>query len=789
MQIKALDAPVKVILDANAVPHIFADSPRDAYLALGYVHARDRLWQMEMQRRVGQGRVAEILGARALEVDRFMRTMGIYQTAEQSFAVLSAETRQALQAYAAGVNFYLDNRKEPLPIEFQLTQHSPQHWKPADSMVWLKMMAFILSGNYKSELLRARLLDILTPQQLQDLFPEPRADDPITLNDSHWSAARNETDSDVQPYGVKGGDRQPVVIADRDSGSSSLWPLNNSPLTQVKASNAWAVSGNHTATGAPILANDPHLMLGAPVLWYLARIVTPELSLSGATAPGLPFHMLAHNGSIAWGLTTTGSDIQDLYYETVSTDPPGRYLTPEGWQALDRRVEKIRVRFGAEVQHIVRATRRGPLLSDINETAADLAGDGRAVSLAFTALQAGDRTIEALYLLNRARNWSELLEAARLIKGPQQNLMYADVQGNIGFIAPAEIPIRNGGESSVPVDAANKSEVWSAYIDFAALPQILNPAKGWLVNANNAVVGKEYPYYLTRNWEAPYRARRIEALIQAFLKDHLAYTVKDAEAMLMDDVSLAALELIPLMTEIEGDSAMARQALALLRDWDGAMRRERVEPLLFMTWLRKLNHALLVDELGPLADDFRGFHPRVVAAILGENRSWCDDVTTGSITEDCKDVLSRSLQKALTTLSAAYGNDMAQWRWGRAHRASFPHPLLSRIPLLKGFFDTSIETNGGNYTVNRGASYGGPIDDETRDNPFEHRHGPGFRAVYDLANLENSRFMIATGQSGNPLSAYYDNFIERWRDGEFITLRGGREELAGSSLGVLFMQP
>jgi penicillin amidase len=300
----------------------------------------------------------------------------------------------------------------------------------------------------------------------------------------------------------------------------------------------------------------------------------------------------------------------------------------------------------------------------------------------------------------------------------------------------------------------------------------------------------DYPHFLTREWEEAYRARRIERLIRRRLDDDsTAYTVQDAETMLMDGFSLAALELVPLMTAIDSDDAVAKQALTLLRAWNGAMDREWPEPLIFTAWLRYLNHALHADELGPMSDDFAGLHPRVVAVMLKQNSAWCDDVTTKDITEICSEVLNRSLQTALNELSATYGADITRWRWGNAHRAVFPHPLLSRIPLLKDIFDIGIETDGGNYTVNRGAIYAGLIDDESRENPYDHRHGPGLRVVYDLADLDNSRFMIPTGQSGNPLSPYYDNFVRRWRDGEFVSLRGDREVLASSALGILDFRP
>lgn len=750
LRVEGLEAPVQIMRDANAVPHIFAANEGDAYFALGYVHAQDRLWQMEFQRRVGAGRLAELrfFGARALPADRLFRTLGAYRDAEASYRTLAPDVRAALDAYAAGVNAWIAANGDALPPEFALVDVEPEPWRPADSLVWGRLIAFQLSANYRGELLRAQLAGRLAPEQVDDLFPDGTGAPPPTLADA--AAAIDRLRAALPP-----------------------------PLGPATASNEWVLSGERTATGRPLLVNDPHLGLAAPVLWYLARIRTPTLTLAGATVPGVPFIVLGHNGTIAWGFTTTGGDVQDLFVERVDPADPDRYITPDGSAPFAARDELIQVYGSDPVRLRVRETRHGPVLSDISPDAAAAAGDGHVLALAYTAVTPRDIGTEAIYRLNHAVDWDTFRLAMRAWRAPQQNVVYADVAGNIGFFTPGDVPIRRAGEGLYPVPGWSGEHDWTGRIPFDELPQALNPDSGRFVNANNAVVGPDYPHLIAKEYDDRYRAARIAQMLDGGEPQ----TAETAEAMLMDAVSPAAADLLPVMLTVRADDARTAETLAALRRWDYAMDRNAREPLLFVAWLRALQRALYADELGPLADDYVGFRPAAVKRMLTERPAWCDNVDTQDV-ESCPDILRSALGDALDLLARRYGDDPAEWRWGAAHVAPLAHPLFSRVPVVDRLIDLSIDTDGGQFTVNRGAM---ALSDEV--NPFAHVHGAGYRAVYDLADLDNSRFIIATGQSGHPLSPFYGNLVIPWRDGEHVRLSGSPEELAETGIGTLSLRP
>jgi penicillin amidase len=746
-----LTSPVEIATDRNAVPHIFARSQQDAYFALGYVHARDRMWQMDLNRRIGAGRLSELIGSAGLRYDRLMRVLGFQASAEASLQALAPEVRQALDSYSVGVNAWLGSRDGPLPLEFQVLRYEPEPWKPADSLLWGKLMALQLSGNYNDELLRARLMQKFPAETIRQMYPDYPADAPVTLASD-------------------------LTGLDFDRLHASLPP----PLGPATASNEWVVSGERSGTGKPVLANDPHLQLGAPTLWYLARIEAPGLSVTGATVPGVPFTVLGRNDRISWGFTTTGSDVQDLYVERLDRADPGRYLTPDGPRAFDLRNETIKVKDADDEQFVVRTTRHGPVLSDIEPRAVQAAGEGHVVSLAFTGLSDRDTTAEALWRLNRAPDWEGFKAALRLIQAPQQNIVYADVEGNIGFFTPGLVPIRRKGDGSVPVPGWSDEYVWTGAIPFEELPQAFNPPDGKIVNANNRVTGPDYRWFLTNRWDDWHRAARIDQVLEA----NRHHDVDAAESLLRDTVSLAARDMLPLMLKIGSASPDAKAALDLLRGWDGTMSRDRAEPLIYEWWARELHRALYADELGPLFPEVMIASPRFVQHILTRAPQWCDDVTTSERTETCEDMLGRSLDSALATLTERHGSDMATWRWGAEHRAPLAHQVLSRVPVLKDLFYIGIETDGGNHTVNRGGS-------NVRDDgaPFSHIHGAGYRAIYDMSDPENSRFMISTGQSGNPLSSHYGDLVEQWRDGRHFTISGTLEQVTSESLGRLTLRP
>ena len=758
LTVNGLTAPVHIVRDLHAVPRIQAESMADAYFTLGLVHCQDRLWQMDMMRRLGAGRLAEVLpgalGDWALRSDRTMRSLGLYHLAESSYAALAPDVRYALDVYAAGVNFCLSNWQGPLPVEFQVLGYRPEPWRPADSLVWGKLEALQLSGNFREELLRSRLSTILTPSQIGELFPADGA--PATLADA-------------------GLDRPTLAgLAERVTGA--LPP----PLGPDTASNEWVVDGAHSASGKPVLANDPHLGLQAPILWYLARIETPELTLAGATVPGVPFHILGHNEAIAWGITATASDTQDLFVERLGTDP-NRYETPLGAKPFDTRDEVIRHRDGSTEALTVRLTRHGPVLPEDSTLGNTKTAAGHVLALAFTGLSDRDTTSEAFYRLNRARDWRGFVAALRLYQSPQVNFAYADTVGTIGFISPGLVPVRARGNGLLPAPGWSGAWDWTGTIPFEGLPQGINPPTGRFVNANNAPVGPSYPYLLSARWPESVRAERINTLLDRAGPQSVAASV----ALQHDIYSAPARRLLPLMLPQPGPdtdslSRLAQTAVQLLRAWTFQARRDQAAPLIFSWWLRELNRELFAERLGPMFADYWDLHPRVIEHILSEAPSWCDEPGRPH-SRSCTDLLHTSLETTVQELAARHGDDAAAWRWGDEHRAALNHPLVGRLPGLRSLCASGPPADGDAFTLNRG---GTPIGNA--DTPFSDVHGPGLRAVYDLADLDQSLFMIATGESGNPLSPYYRDFVQPWRDGSMIALG---TSLSGPALATTELRP
>lgn len=727
-------ARIALARDKDGVAHILAASEADAYFALGFAHAQDRLWQMELQRRIGAGRLAEILGERALPTDRFMRTLGLYRLAEAGLGRLSPGALAALDAYAAGVNANLAGRKGALPPEFAALMLTPEPWRPADSLVWGRLMALQLGANWQDELLRAKIGRKLSPSQIADLWP-----------------------------GYP--DNQPVSIGLAPDLAGAMLAAIPPILAPQLASNAWVVSGKRTASGKPLLANDPHLGFQAPILWYLARIQAPGLDLAGATVPGTPFHLLGHNGHVAWGITTTHGDTMDLFIE--KPDGAG-YATPAGPMPFATRSETIKVRGGRQEILTVRETRHGPIVSDVLGARAD----GRILALAATMLAPDDRTAEAVYRLNHARDRAEILAALKDFHAPQQNILYAGADGHFGMVVAGRVPLRAGGDGTVPRPGWDGSYDWQGWIPFEALPRIEDPPEGFVVNANNKPVGRDYPYLLSVSWPEGYRAARI---VEMLTGNHAA-TPADMAALQMDETSLMARELLPLLLARPAGDERAGRALALLAGWDGDMAADRPEPLLFQSWLVRLQEKLLQPWLGQDAAAFGAIHPRLIKAVLEGRHEWCKGGTTGN--EACAALVSSSLAETLDRLEKRFGRDWAAWRWGTVHRARFDALLFGRLPVLDALTRQEAPMGGDDFTVQRGSF------SVNEDGLFVQHHGAGLRAVYDLDDLDASRFTIATGQSGNVFSRHWSDFFIRWTKGSALTLPK-RAEMPS----VLFLDP
>jgi len=727
--VSGLTAKVTIARDGDGVPLITAANDEDAAFGLGYAHAQDRLFQMELMRRNGAGRLAEIFGAQALDTDRQMRVLGLYRLAEAEVKLLSPPVRRGLEAYAAGVNAFLASRSGALPPEFLLLRFAPEPWRVADSLVWGKLMDLLLAGNYRGELLRARLARTLSADELAFLYPEYPDDAPTTL------------------AGLAAIYR--LLRLDR------LYTTLPAAVGPIYASNNWVVDGAHSMSGKPLLATDPHLPFGAPGFWYLARLKTPGREIAGGTVPGTPFVVIGHNDRIAWGFTTTGSDVEDLFIEKIDPVDPGRYLTPGGSAAFETREETIAVHGAAPVSLKIRATRHGPLLSDALPPGT--VDEGYVLSLAAPFLSDGDGTAEALWGIDRATDWAGFSAALQSFVAPQQNIVYGDDAGGIGFIAPGRIPIRKSGSGWLPVPGWTGEYDWTGFIPFAELPQASNPASGHFVSANNKIVPSSYPYFLSRDWDLPNRAERIGELLAATPQQSPAASA----AIQADTLSIAARRLVPLMTRIVPGSELAHETMERLAGWDFRMDPDKVDPLLFTAWLRAFAQAVFRRHLGELAADYWDLRPQVLEAVLTAHPEWCGEPKEK--TESCDTMLSAALDAALAELARAYGPEMLQWQWGRAHVAEFANPVFSRIAVLRDWLHIGVPTPGGFDTVNRGST---TIRDEAH--PYEQRFGAGLRIITDLASPADSRMIAAPGQSGNPLSPHFSDLLQRWRQFDWL---------------------
>jgi penicillin amidase len=719
-------AEIRIERDADGVPLIAAQDDEDAAFGLGFVHAQERLFQMELQRRYGAGRLAEIFGPQAVGIDRQIRVLGLYRAAEAAIPFLSPEMQRALEAYAAGVNAFLSSRRGALPPEFLLLGVTPEPWRPADSVVWGKLMALQLSGNYRGELLRARMSRTISAADLAFLYPEYPKDAPTTL-----------------------AEMRPIY---RQLALDPLYRALPAIVGPKYASNNWVVDGKHSASGKPILANDPHLEFEAPGVWYLARLKTPQHEIAGATAAGVPLVVIGHNERIAWGFTTTTADVEDLFIEKVDPADPGRYLTPEGSEPFQTRRETIAVKGASPVDITIRGTRHGPVLSDVLPPGDSDRGFVLALAATFTIPE--DRTAEAVWEINRASDWKSFKAAAQKFVGPIENIVYADVDGTIGFIAPGLVPIRRNGDGWMPAPGWSGEYDWTGFIPFSALPNAVNPSSGHFISANNKIVPDTYPYFLSRDWDLPNRAERIEALLDAIP----VQTPAASASIQADTLSLMAERLVPVMTQLAEPRADTADAIERLRRWDFHMDMDKPEPLLFTVWLREFSRSVLFSRFGNAAADYWDLKPRVMEAVLTERPEWCDDPNRPG-KGSCGSRLAETLETALSELRRAYGADIGKWRWGRAHVAIFANPVFSRIPVLRNWLKVTIPTPGGYDTLNRGPS---TIRNDAK--PFEQRFGAGLRIITDLASPQDSRMITTPGQSGNPLSPRFADLLQRWRD-------------------------
>lgn len=772
-RVTGLSGSVEIVRDANAVPHIFAGTDADAYFALGLAHAQDRLWQMEMSRRTAQGRLSELFGPRTLGVDTLMRALDIQGISARVARAQTPQVQAALAAYAAGVNAWLGivgrealGRGAP---EFLLFADSIAPWTPADSVAVTKLMALQLSDQAVRETRRAALALALPPERLADILPDAPGGAVVAL-------------PDYAAFFPGGAFPAPGPLA--------AFPARPG---LAGASNAFAALGRRTATGATLLATDPHLPLSAPGVWMPARIGFPGHDVMGGTIPGIPAIVIGRSAAFGWGLTTAYIDDQDVYVERVNPENPGEYLTPEGWRPFVTREVLIGVRGELARPVTLRWTRHGPVIPSGFFGAAEVTPAGHVAALAWTGLDPADRSMESLIGLMRARSIAEGREALRLAVAPGQNVVMAD-RTSIALQVAGRLPLRqtsHQGLGRLPVPGWVAENDWLGSVPFDRLPHVQDPPGGIVVNTNNRTSEAAFPEHVTFDWGDTQRIERARRLLSA-----REYHSRDSFVEIQTDiVSETARTLLPLMARDLWWSALPapedaagqfrQRAVERLKLWNGEMGEHGPEPLIFAAWFRALQRRLAEDELGPLFDRVAAADPLFIERVLrdvGGAGIWCD-ISKTKAAEGCAEMVRLALDDALAELRTLQGGRIEAWRWGDAHVARHRHQVLGQVFPFSLLVNIDQPTSGDDFTLLRGATPGrGP-------EPYANVHASGLRAVYDFSDPNGSLYIVATGVSGHPLSRHYDDLSRLWRRGEYIRMTLDEETVRGGAIAVTRLEP
>ncbi len=785
LAVEGITAPVEIVRDHAAVPHVFGRTEADSFFGLGYAHAQDRLWQMEMLRRTAQGRLSEVFGPRTLEIDKLMRRLGLYEQARASVRVQDARTRAALAAYAAGVNARLreinDAARGRGAPEFFFFDVALAPWQPADSIAIVKLMAVQLSTHLQNEVLYARSsLALEDPARLADIMPLAPGPGIAELPDY----------AQLFP-GLEGGRRLARAEGADRLLRDPLSPFRSRAL--AGASNVWAAAPSRSASGGTLLANDPHLPFSAPSIWYLARIELASGGVIGATIPGVPVVLSGRSDRLGWGLTSSYLDDQDLYIEKLNPEDPTQYLTPGGYKPFETGYSIIRIKDREPVTLTLRRTENGPVLPGTHFDLAEVTPPGHVVSLAWTVLSGADTSLTAAMRLMRARSIEEALAAGRFFVGPSQNLVLVDGE-RIAMKTIGAMPLRDAAHETqgrMPSRGWLRRNRWQEMIPYSAHPEFIAPAGGILGNTNNKVVDRPFPNHMSFYWGDTQRVQRWKKLMQS-RRVHTRDSFIEAQ---LDTVSYTARSLLPLIGRdlwFTGEAApegtperLRQRALGLLSNWNGEMNEHLPEPMIYAAWMRALMKRLVQDDLGPLAEEFARPDPvfieRVYRDIDGAS-AWCD-IRQSTQRESCVDIARLALDDALVWIGDTYGTALESLRWGDAHQAMQDHPVLGDVPLLRYFVNIRHSTSGGDNTLQRGLTRGeGP-------EPFANVHGAGYRGVYDFADPDSSVFIISTGQSGHFLSRHYDDLAQLWRRGEYVPMSLDPDLARAAALGVTVLTP
>lgn len=760
IRLPGLISRVEVFRDQWGVPHIYAENVKDLFFAQGFVHAQDRFWQMEFQRRLAAGRLSEIFGDFTVSTDYWMRVLGLRRAAEEETSLIQGEDRAILNAFSAGVNAFLGQQR--LPVEFSLLRYQPEPWAAEDTLSWSKMIAWMLSANWESELLRQKLIDRVGSEM----------------------AGRLELDAeDSWPYVLGLTD----LLGFQERLSQLARPWTGPTAGEGVGSNNWVVAGSRTASGKPILANDMHMLLSHPPIWYENHLVCGDFNCTGISLPGIPLIVAGHNGHVAWGFTAGYSDVQDLFEEHLQSTPGGGvdYEYQGEWIPAEVRREEIRVRGSASIFRDIVITRHGPVITPLLEGESDAP-----LALKWTAYESSGGTFRALVKMNRARNCLELREAMRTWNIPTVNVVYADVDGNIAYSLIGKVPIRRQGQGKVPVPGWTDAFEWIGYIPYDEMPHLYNPPSGYVATANNRVASPDYPYWLGWDYVNGDRAERIIEMILEQPVIDVAYIKK----MQRDQVSPSAQTMAWVVSRLHTDDPRLKQIIERMRRWDGTLAVDSPEAAIYEALTRETLNIILSRYLGELSPRIRGRHLHEVAGsniwgnhtwewlrreLLREDSPWFD-LGNGETRDE---VLLKALNSAVDLLTSELGPEIENWTWGHFHQVRFNH-ILGRVKPLDAVFNRGPYPIGGDgNTIWATASL---LD---RMHSSDGMVGPPFRFIADLSDLDHSLGVLAPGQSGEPGSPHYDDQLEAWFNGEYHPMFFRRDTVEKNQQSCLELLP
>jgi penicillin amidase len=790
VSLAGLHEPVEIITDRYGVPHIYAENEDDLFFGQGYVHASERLWQMDLNRRIGSGRLSEIFGEAGLEPDRFARRLGMHRAAAAAVMQLTPHSRRILDAYTHGVNAYIEGHRRNLPLEFLLLRYQPDPWKIADSVQWSKMMGWNLGGNWETELIRARLVARLGVERAAKLEAGYDPRHPLIVPPG------------VEYQGINLGMLEQYEQLKQLSGFGLLGGSNN-----------WVVDGSMTVTGAPILCNDPHLGQTAPSIWFECHLVAGDIDVAGVSFPGAPGIVIGHNQYVAWGFTNAISDVEDLYIEKFNPDNPNQYEYMGTWEEAQVIREEIIVK-GSDTPVIeeVRITRHGPIIatytppsSPPTHVTGQASNNGRApadineprelpLALRWTGLEKHD-VMTAVSQMNRATNWQEFRDGLRYWDVPPQNAVFADIQGNIGYVMAGAIPIRKQGQALLPSPGWTDEYEWIGYIPFEELPQTINPEQHFIATANNRVIDDAYPYYITNEWLNGYRAQRIRDLLTSKGK----LSLSDMAAIQADQYALPAVEIVPHLLELRPATPTEQDALDILRAWDYVMSADSAGAAIYSATLWHLERIVFSAILGNdelLLQSYLGVgstilmpqnsyasrdKPLLIRLLNERDDNWFAGSAIPNGPRSWDAALHSAFHAAIAYLHGRLGDNVSRWKYGAIHKMTYNHPLGMRKPLDRIFNRGPYPVGGDIDTVNMGAS---PVNQ-----PETVITVPSYRQIVDLADLKASLSMHHPGQSGHPASKHYDDFIKPWLNVEYHPMLFDREMIEENAAGVLHLAP